>query len=118
LKRVLSVLLVSLFAFSFSALSAADVSQKEADKGSKIYQKKVKAKCGNATGAKAAGAYDMDEWEEFYAEGELLEELKGFCEEQDGNKADKIRLKDKHLEKLFHFLYFYGADSGKVPSCG
>jgi hypothetical protein len=114
-KKSISITLASLFAIStaITTLSAADVSEADAKKGSKVYQKKFKSRCDNMTGAAFAGQYDMDEWEDLYNEGDLEAEIKDVCP-----ATEKMEIKDRDLKKLFHFFYFYGADSGKVPSCG
>ena len=110
LFKLFAILFVGVLAQN---LYAADVSEKEAKKGSKTYQKKFKGRCDNMTGAKLAAMHDQDEWEDLYDEGEFVDEIKSICP-----ATDKMKFRDKDTERLFHFLYFYGADSGKVPSCG
>jgi hypothetical protein len=114
-KKSVSIALASLFAVATAttSLSAADVTEKQAKKGSKTYQKKFKSRCDNMTGAAFAGQYDMDEWEEMYEDGSLVDEIKEMCP-----ATENMKFRDRDVKKLFHFFYFYGADSGKVPSCG
>jgi hypothetical protein len=114
-KKSISIALASLFAVATatSTLSASDITEKQAKKGSKVYQKKFKSRCDNMTGAAFAGQYDMDEWQELYEEGELASEIKEVCP-----ATESMKIKERDLKKLYHFFYFYGADSGKVPSCG
>jgi hypothetical protein len=115
IKKTISVALASVLAVSAvsSTAFAADVSERQAKKGSKTYQKKFKARCDNMTGVAFAGLYDSDEWEELYEDGDLVDEIKEACP-----NTENMKFRDRDVKKLFHFLYYYGADTGRTPSCG
>lgn len=84
-------------------------------KGQKLYLKKLKSKC-DASGAKMAAMYSMDEWAEFKEDGTLGDKLIQACP-----KAEKVITNEKFQEKimphLYDFFYEYANDSGNVPSC-
>ena len=81
----------------------------DADKGQKLFVKKLKSAC-DATGAKVAGMHTQDEWEEINEEGKLKEEIMKICPKAKG-------IKDSYLPHLYDFFYKFGSDSGNVPSC-
>ena len=99
-------IVAAIFALSLLTVSAA---QADANKGQKIYLKKLKNKCG-FSGAAMAGKHTQDEWEEIKEEGKLLEEIQMFCPKVKG-------VKEKYLPDLYDFFHKYGSDSGNVPSC-
>jgi hypothetical protein len=102
-NKFLTALLIGFLGLGATSLSA-DVA-----KGQKLYQKKLKKKCG-FSGAKMAGLHSQFEWEDINDEGKLLEEIQKQC--------PKVKnLKEKYLEHLYDFFYEYANDSGNVPSC-
>jgi len=90
-----------------SALLATTASA-DANKGKKIYMKKLKAPCG-FTGAKFARMHTQDEWEAIKEAGKMGEEIKKIC--------PKSNLKPKYENDIYDFSYEYAKDSGNVPSC-
>ena len=83
------------------------------EKGNKLYIKECK-KC-HGTGGKGASMQTMDEWEDLFAED--AEEI---IEKHDKTGAKKFFNSNKFKKfapSLKDFLYFYGSDSGNVPSC-
>ena len=85
------------------------VAMADADKGQKLFVKKLKKGC-NATGAKVAGMHTQDEWEEINDAGKLKEEIEKICPDVKG-------VKDDYLPHLYDFFHKFGSDSGNVPSC-
>jgi len=83
----------------------------DADKGQKIYSKKLKKVCG-MNGGDFAKKHTQEEWEKINEDGKLKDEIKSICTE-----ANVDKLKDKHLENLGDFVVEFASDSGNVPSC-
>ncbi len=83
----------------------------DADKGQKIYSKKLKKVCG-MDGGKFAKKHTQDEWKQIIQDNKLKDEVKSICSE-----ADVSKIKDKHLPDLGDFVVEYASDSGNVPSC-
>jgi hypothetical protein len=81
-----------------------------AEKGQKIYSKKLKKACG-FNGAKFAAKHSQDEWEEIKEGGKFADEIKKICPNAN---VDKIK---KYLDDLYDFAYEYANDSGNVPAC-
>lgn len=105
---------ISKVALGLSALMLLTTGALHADvkKGQRIYLKKLKAPCG-FNGAKFAIKHTQDEWEELKEAGKFDDEIKKLCP-----KVKIEKLKEKHLDYLYDFVYEYAKDSGKVPSCG
>lgn len=80
----------------------------DADKGKKLYTKKMKAKCG-FSGAKFAQKHTQDEWEAINGAGKFAEEAAKIC--------PGLELKDAWVQDVYEFSYEYASDSGNVPSC-
>ncbi len=80
-----------------------------ADKGQKLYAKKLKDVCG-MTGAKMAGKHTQAQWEKIGNGAGLEAEIKKLCP-----KATDVD--DKFLEHYYEFFYKFASDSGNVPSC-
>jgi Spy/CpxP family protein refolding chaperone len=83
----------------------------DADKGQKIYSKKLKKACG-MDGGKFAKHHTQDEWKEIIQNGKLKDEVTSICKD-----ADISKIKDKHIPNLGDFVIEYASDSGNVPSC-
>jgi len=80
----------------------------DAEKGKKIYVKKMKSKCG-FSGAKFAQKHTQDEWEAINGAGKFAEEAKKIC--------PGLELNPKFVPDIYDFAYEYASDSGNVPSC-
>ncbi|HFS85160.1 MAG TPA: cytochrome C [Epsilonproteobacteria bacterium] len=87
----------------FSTTAMAD-----ANKGKKLYMKKMKAACG-FSGAKFAQKHTQDEWEEIHGAGKFIEEVGKIC--------PGLKLKEKYVPHVYDFSYEFASDSGNVPSC-
>jgi hypothetical protein len=105
MSKLLKLLFVGAVALSLSTT----VASANADKGQKLYSKKLKKLCG-FTGAKMSAKYSQDEWESRKAT--LADEIKAACP-----KATDKQLKAKYLKHYFDFFYEFANDSGNVPNC-
>jgi len=83
----------------------------DADKGQKIYSKKLKKVCG-MNGGEFAKKHTQDEWEAIIKDGKLKDEIHNICKD-----ADMSKIKDKQLPHLGDFMVEFASDSGNVPSC-
>jgi len=110
MKKLLTMVTAGFFAMSLIATPASA----DAEKGQKIYSKKVKNLCG-FNGAKFAAKHSQDEWEELYDEGKFAEEMGKLCPR--GAKIFTSKKFERYLEHLYDFAYEYANDSGNVPSC-
>jgi len=81
----------------------------DADKGQKIYSKKLKETCG-MTGAEFAAKHTQDEWTAIIDDEKLAEEITTVC-------GDEAKVKEKKLSHIGDFVKEYASDSGNVPSC-
>jgi len=84
-----------------------------ANKGQKIYMKKLKASCG-FNGGKFAIKHTQDEWEKIKGAGKFKDEIVKICPKA---KKSVSKLKDKYINDLYDFSYEFASDSGNVPSC-
>jgi hypothetical protein len=82
-----------------------------ADKGQKLFTKKLKKPCG-ITGAAMAGKHTQSEWSELKEENKIADEIKKICPAVTGDD-----LKEEYLEHYYDFFHEYGSDSGNVPAC-
>lgn len=89
----------------------ASTASASADKGKKLYVKKLKNACAIG-GAAMAAKHTVAEWEEINAAGKISDEIKTICP-----KVKDKALKEKYIEHYFDFFKEYGSDSGNVPSC-
>ena len=80
----------------------------DANKGKKIYMKKMKASCG-FSGAKFATKHTQGEWEKIKGAGKFSTEAAKLC--------PGLKLKDKYVNDVYDFSYEFASDSGNVPSC-
>ena len=85
------------------------VASANADKGMKLYKKKLKSTC-KVSGAIMAAKHSQDEWTEISEAGNLESEIQTLCP----GTGD---IKDKFLPHLYDFFNEYASDSGNVPSC-
>ena len=105
MKNLLKTLLVASMLLGLgSTFMNADVV-----KGKKLFQKKLKNKCG-MTGAKFAATHSQDEWEEIHDSGKMKDEIMLICPNANG-------IKDKYLQHFYDFSFEFANDSGNVPSC-
>jgi len=81
----------------------------DADKGQKIYSKKLKETCG-MNGGDFAAKHTQDEWTEIVDGGTLATEITTIC-------GDGASVKEKKLGDLGDFVKEFASDSGNVPSC-
>lgn len=86
-----------------------------ADKGKRIYQKKLKAACGY-TGAKFAAMHTQDEWTEAKEDGKLGEVMTEACPAGKDFFESK-KFKTKFSSHLYDFVNDFASDSGNIPSC-
>lgn len=94
----------------FNAAASAD-----ADKGQRIYQKKLKSACG-MTGAVFAAKHTQMEWEGANDDGTLAEMMTDACQ---GGKAffESDKFESKFKSHLYDFVHEFASDSGNIPSC-
>ena len=71
-------------------------------KGEKIYNQKLKAKCG-ISGKNFALKHSQDEWEEIYDAGKLNDEIKKICHGKG--------IYEKSLPHIYDFAYENANDS-------
>ena len=107
MNKIVKVALSAALILSVGAVTASA----DADKGLKLYSKKLKDACG-ISGAAMAGKHTQAQWEEINKGGNLAKEIKTICP-----KADDADLNDKILPHLYDFFHKFGSDSGNVPSC-
>ena len=88
----------------------ATTANADANKGKKLYIKKLKAAC-SLPGGDMAGKHTQGEWEEIGVGG-IAAEIKVICP-----KVKDKALKEKYLPHYLDFFHEYGSDSGNVPSC-
>ncbi len=81
----------------------------DADKGQKIYSKKLKATCG-MDGGKFAAKHTQDEWSAIIEDGKLADEITAIC-------GEGASVKEKKLGDLGDFVVEFASDSGNVPNC-
>ncbi|MEJ2500736.1 MAG: cytochrome C [Campylobacterales bacterium] len=87
----------------------------DADKGQRIYQKKLKDVCG-MTGAVFAAKHTQMEWEEAKDSGTLGEMMTEACPAgKDFFEGSKFE--NKYKNHLYDFVYDFASDSGNIPSC-
>jgi Ribonuclease G/E len=98
----------SLIVLSLGLLLIPNFANANANKGKKIYMKKMKASCG-FSGAKFAIKHTQDEWEKIKKSGKFSKEASIIC--------PGLKLKSKYINDVYDFSYEYASDSGNVPSC-
>jgi len=104
MQKIIKLTLVTLLGLSLlSSTALAD-----ADKGQKIYSKKLKASCG-MKGSDFASRHTQDEWRDIFEAGQLDDEIRNTCQ--------GVELKEKAIPFIYDFVYEYASDSGNVPSC-
>jgi len=81
----------------------------DADKGQKIYSKKLKEVC-SMNGGDFAAKHTQDEWTAIIEDGKLAGEITAIC-------GDEASVKEKKLGHIGDFVKEFASDSGNVPSC-
>ncbi|SFV50604.1 hypothetical protein MNB_SM-7-1133 [hydrothermal vent metagenome] len=105
---------VALAAIVGASLLATNASA-DANKGKRIYQKKLKSVCG-FSGAVFAQKHTQDEWQEAKDNGELGKVMTEACPAgADFFKSEKF--KKKFSKHLYDFVHDFASDSGNIPSC-
>ncbi len=108
MKKILLSALIGTALLSTSAMA-------DADKGQKLYQKKLKEVCG-VTGAVFAAKHTQAEWDKANQNGTLKEMMLEICPAgADFFNSDKF--KDKFETHLYDFVHDFASDSGNIPSC-
>ncbi|QHG92061.1 cytochrome C [Sulfurimonas sp. CVO] len=107
MNKIVKIALSTALILSVGAVTASA----DADKGQKLYAKKLKEACG-MSGAAMAGKHTQTEWEDLHKSGKLADEIKKLCP-----SVDDGDIKDKYLEHYFDFFHKFGSDSGNVPAC-
>jgi hypothetical protein len=107
MNKMIKVALSALTVLSLSAVSASA----DADKGLKLYSKKLKESC-KQSGAVIAGKHTQGDWEKINKSGKLADEIKKLCPAVDAKALDP-----KYLGDYYDFFHKFGSDSGNVPSC-
>ena len=87
----------------------------DADKGKRIYQKKLKSVCG-FSGAVFAAKHTQDEWAEAKDNGELGKVMTEVCP-AGKDFFDSAKFKKKFSSHLYDFVHDFASDSGNIPSC-
>jgi hypothetical protein len=86
------------------------VASADANKGQKLYAKKLKSSC-EITGADFAKKHTVDGWSAIGKAG-MVAEIKKICP-----NAKESALKDKYMQHYLDFAVQFASDSGNVPSC-
>jgi hypothetical protein len=87
----------------------------DADKGQRIYLKKLKSMCGMPGGTFAA-KNNQATWKEAKGNGTLGETMTKICPAgAEFFKSDKFN--DKYSSDLYDFVNKFASDSGNIPSC-
>lgn len=105
MKKIAGIALTVMVGLGMLSTSA----MADANKGQKIYSKKLKKACG-FSGAAMAGKHTQDEWQEIMEDGKMMEEIQTQCPNLKG-------LQEKYIQDLYDFFHMYGSDSGNVPAC-
>jgi len=87
----------------------------DADKGKRIYIKKLKSTCGY-TGAVFAAKHTQDEWSEAKEDGKLGEVMTEACP-AGKDFFDSSKFKKKFSSHLYDFVNDFASDSGNIPKC-
>ena len=87
----------------------------DADKGQRIYQKKLKSVC-NFSGGVFAAKHSQDEWTEANENGELGAMMTESCP-AGKDFFDSSKFKKKFSSHLYDFVNDFASDSGNIPSC-
>lgn len=87
----------------------------DADKGKRIYQKKLKSTCG-FSGAVFAAKHTQDEWAEAKENGTLSEVMSETCP-AGKDFFDSAKFKKKFSTHMYDFVHDFASDSGNIPSC-
>jgi len=103
MKKLLAIALLGAALLSTSAVAG------NVDMGMKVYGKKLKDDCG-FSGVKFTATHTPAEWQKFYDDGKLVDEIKRIC-------PKVTEIKPAWVDHLFSFVYEYGKGSGNEPAC-
>lgn len=106
--KKLTIILLSVSFMMGIVLTTADAN---ADKGQKLFKKKMRKAC-RFSGVKFARKHTQDEWEVIYQAGRFPQEAKKICPRL---KLEKI--KKSWWPHIYDFTYEYATGSSHVPSC-
>lgn len=106
MKNIAKVALAStlLLSIGTTVLSA------DADRGQRLFTKKLKVACG-MSGSALAGKHTQAGWQAIGVAG-IAAEIKKFCP-----NAKDSAFKEKYLEHYYDFVFSFASDSGNVPAC-
>ncbi|MFK5975449.1 MAG: cytochrome C [Sulfurovum sp.] len=76
-------------------------------RGHNYYFQNLQYVCGIST-ASFARKHTQDEWEAIYGAGKFRNELHKIC--------PKAKIETKYVSDIYHFVYEYAKDSGKLPT--
>ncbi|MEA3492189.1 MAG: hypothetical protein U9R27_09840 [Campylobacterota bacterium] len=107
MKKLLLIITIA----AISIVGTTTVLNADADKGQKLYKKKLRKSCG-FSGVRLARSHSQDEWREIYDSGKFPDEIKKICPRV---KLDQI--KKDWWPDIYDFAYKYAADSSHVPNC-
>jgi len=108
LKKIAFVAVVSLGLLATNANA-------DSDKGTKVYQKKLKSSCG-FSGAVFAAKHTQDEWAEAKEDGKLIDTMIEICP-AGKDFLNSTKFKKKFAPHLYDFVHDFASDSGNIPSC-
>jgi len=111
MNKYTKVALAALIGFGLVGTAA----NADADKGKRIYQKKLKEKCG-FTGAVFAAKHTQDEWAEAKENGELGKMMEEACP-AGKDFFESAKFKKKFSSHLYDFVHDFASDSGNIPAC-
>jgi hypothetical protein len=100
---------LALIALFGMAMVTTTASAADAEKGLKLYSKKLKATCG-MPGSEFTIKHTTDEWTAIIEEGKMADEIKTIC-------GDGAEIKEKLVPFIGDFAVEYSSDSGNVPAC-
>ena len=98
--------LIALFGMAMVTTTAVAA---DAEKGQKLYSKKLKETC-NMEGGDFAQKHSTDEWTAIIEGGTMATEIKTIC-------GDNAEIKEKLIPFIGDFVVEFANDSGNVPSC-
>ncbi len=109
MNKIVKMVLGAMLMLSMSSVVLN--AEANADKGQKLYLKKLKGACAK-NGADMATMHSQAEWKAIGNGAGLATELKKICP----SVKDKS-LKTKYLPHYYEFFFKFANDSGNKPSC-
>jgi hypothetical protein len=102
-------------AATLSAGFISTAAMADANKGKRVYQKKMKEACG-MTGGDLAMKHTQKEWQQAYESGKFKELLEKECPAAK-DFIESPKFEKKYKKHIFDFMYEFGKGSGNIPSC-